>query len=155
MVFKYIVHDYKGRASLMKLAKSILCILGWVLLLCLSFIAILVPISELRYVFTMAPYPYMLYGECYKFIEFIGGGNTHNLLCCLVVNIFAYTVIVFVGIYKGARHKYIQSCILLSIPVVMEIVLNLLSYFNTKIRHLSCAYGRNHQKKAIHMGGFS
>ncbi len=88
MVFKYIVHDYKGRASLMKLAKSILCILGWVLLLCLSFIAILVPISELRYVFTMAPYPYMLYGECCKFIEFIGGVEIRTIYYVVLLLIY-------------------------------------------------------------------
>ena len=62
----------------MKTVKSILCIWGQVLLLCLSFIVILVPISELRYVFTMAPYPYMLFGECCKFIEFMGV-ETHYL----------------------------------------------------------------------------
>ena len=113
----------------MKTAKSILCIWGLVLLLCLSFIAILVPISELRYVFTMAPYPYMLFGECCKFIEFMGVEirtiyYVVLLLICLLIQISC----LFVGIYKGTRHKYIQSCILLFIPVGMEIVLNLLSY---------------------------
>ena len=113
----------------MKLVKSILCILGWVLLLCLSFIAILVPISELRYVFTMAPYPYMLYGECCKFIEFMGGKiRTIYYVVLLLIYLLIQLSCLFVGIYKGTKHKYIQSCILLSIPVVMEIVLNLLSY---------------------------
>lgn len=113
----------------MKTAKSILYILGLALLLCLSFIAILVPISELRYVFTMAPYPYILDGECCKYIEFMGLEirtiyYVVLLLICLLIQISC----LFVGIYKGTRHKYIQSCILLFVPVVMEIVLNLLSY---------------------------
>ena len=121
--------NYQCKIPLMQTAKSILCIWGQVLLLCLSFIAILVSISELRYVFTMAPYPYMLFGECCKFIEFMGVEirtiyYVVLLLICLLIQISC----LFVGIYKGTRHKYIQSCILLFVPVVMEIVLNLLSY---------------------------
>ena len=113
----------------MKHMKSILYILSLLILLGLSALAMLVPISELRYVFTMAPYPYMLFGECCKFIEFMGVEirtiyYVVLLLICLLIQISC----LFVGIYKGTRHKYIQSYILLSIPVVMEIVLNLLSY---------------------------
>ena len=106
----------------MKTAKSILCIWGQVLLLCLSFMAILVPISELRYVFTMAPYPYILEGECCKYIEFMGLEiRTIYYVGLLVMYTIAQFVFVCFGIYKIIRKKYRIALIYCCIPVVFTV----------------------------------
>ena len=111
----------------MKTAKSVLCIWGQVLLLCLSFIAILVPISELRYVFTMAPYPYILDGECCKYIEFMGLEiRTIYYVVLLVIYTIAQLVFVCFGIYKAFMKKYFVALAYLFVPVVMEIFMSLL-----------------------------
>ena len=111
----------------MKKIKSILYILGLALLLYLSFMAILVPIFELRYVFTMAPYPYILDGECCKYIEFMGLEiRTIYYVALLVIYTIAQLVFVCFGIYKAFMKKYFVALAYLFVPVAMEIFMSLL-----------------------------
>ena len=111
----------------MKTAKSILYILGLALLLCLSLIAILVPISEIHYVFVMAPYPYILDGECCKYIEFMGLEiRTMYYVVLLVIYTIAQLAFMGFGIYKVFMKKYFVALAYLFVPVAMEIFISLI-----------------------------
>ena len=92
----------------MKHMKSILYILALLILLGLSALAMLVPISELHYISVMAPYPYILDGECCTYIEFMGLEiRTIYYVALLVIYTIAQLVFVCFGIYKTFMKKYI------------------------------------------------
>ena len=111
----------------MKHMKSILYILALLILLGLSALAMLVPISELHYISVMAPYPYILDGECCKYIEFIGLEiRTIYYVALLVIYTIAQLAFVCFGIYKAFTKKYFVALAYLFAPVAMEIFMSLL-----------------------------
>ncbi len=87
-------------------------------LLCWDLLYIISGIIELDYVFTMAPY--MLTGDCCRYIDFMGTSIRTIFYVGFVSLIMCITASsVFMSIYSLIKHRYKKSLVLSLLPLII------------------------------------
>lgn len=97
------------------------------ILLCGDILYFISGALELDYVFTMAPY--MLTGDCCRYIDFMGI-HIRTILYVIFVSLimFITAASVLIGSYNFIKHRYKKTFVLLLLPLAIMLSLLLLDF---------------------------